>query len=215
MFFAIAYVVFSLLFAATLVPWIVARKRAGLKLRNVFKHRLPGYELGLGRQFASVLPLMKKYNAAAIALLVDEREGVTGAPEHKLAVAERIIAAGARHGLAPSDFVFDAVALGVATVPNSAQITFNTICLLREKLNCNITLGASNAAFGLPGRLQFNAVFLAVAIMHGCNVPITDPMLPELKQALQIAEVLRGTDEYAIEYISAHRARVENVGGSA
>lgn len=152
-----------------------------------------------------VFPLMKQYGAAAVALLVDDSAGVAMDPGVRVSIAERIIDSASAYGLAVHDFIFDCVVLGAATEPHSARVMFETMRRLRESYNCNITLGASNAAFGLPEREIFNAHFLSASMAFGCNVPITDPTVPELKRALMIGDVLRGADDYAIGYISEFR----------
>jgi 5-methyltetrahydrofolate--homocysteine methyltransferase len=152
-----------------------------------------------------VFPLMKRFGTAAVALLVDDSAGVAMDPDVRVRIAERIIDAASEYGLGISDFVFDCVVLGAATEPQSANVMFETMRRLRARYNCNITLGASNAAFGLPEREIFNAHFLSASMAVGCNVPITDPTIPELRRALMIGDVLRGVDEYAIGYISEFR----------
>jgi 5-methyltetrahydrofolate--homocysteine methyltransferase len=152
-----------------------------------------------------IFPLMKQYDAAAVALLVDDSAGIPMDPEMRVKIAERIIDAAAGYGLSVSDFIFDCVVLGSATEPQSANVMFETMRRLRARYNCNITLGASNAAFGLPERELFNAHFLSASMAAGCNVPITDPTIPELRRALMIGDILRGADEYAMGYISEFR----------
>ena len=154
----------------------------------------------------AVFPVMKEFGAAAIALLVDTGEGIAMSAEKRVEIAERILAEAGRYGLGVDDFIFDCVVLGACTEPLSARVTFETMRRLRERLGGNITLGSTNAAFGLPARETFNAHFLSTALAFGCNVPITDPTIPELKQALVIGDVLRGVDEYAINYIRHFRA---------
>jgi 5-methyltetrahydrofolate--homocysteine methyltransferase len=160
---------------------------------------------GETEKMAQVLPLMAKHKAAAIALLVDDNHGISMDVDERLRIAEKIIKEAKPYGLGVGDFIFDAVVLGAATEPQSARLSFETMRRLRENFNCNITLGASNAAYGMPDREYFNAQFLCVGVVNGCNVPITDPTLPELKRALLAAEVLRGVDEYSINYITYFR----------
>ncbi len=160
---------------------------------------------GEEEKMKQIFPLMRQYGAAAVALLVDDSAGIPMQPESRIKIAERIMDSASSFGLGVNDFIFDCVVLGAATEPRSASVMFETMRRLREKYHCNITLGASNAAFGLPEREVFNAHFLSASVAMGCNVPITDLTIPELKRALMIGDVMRGADEYAMNYITEFR----------
>ena len=46
----------------------------------------------------------------------------------------------------------DFACMAVATDPDAALTTLETIRLVRAELGCNITLGGSNVSFGFPER---------------------------------------------------------------
>jgi 5-methyltetrahydrofolate--homocysteine methyltransferase len=76
---------------------------------------------------------------------------------------------------------------------------------LRDELKVNTTCGASNVSFGLPAREGINSAFLAMAISNGLTSAITNPLLPDVRQAIMAADVLMGNDADAAAWIAANR----------
>ncbi len=71
----------------------------------------------------------------------------------------------------------------------------------------NITMGVSNISFGMPDRKHLNSTFIAMAIHAGLTCPITNPMVPEVRLAIQAADLSMGRDEYGMAWIQAYRQR--------
>src|SRR5712692_5624385 len=137
-----------------------------------------------------IFPLVKKHGAAVIGMANDET-GITMVPEERLALARRII---------------EPIAMTVAADPTAGQVTLATMRLIREVLGNNMTCGASNVSFGLPDRATVNAAFLPVAMFAGLTCAITNPLIPEVRRGVLASDLLLGHDEYAMRWISAHRA---------
>lgn len=136
-----------------------------------------------GRKRADiVLSLAKRYNAAVIALTIDE-EGMAKTAQRKLDVARRIydIAVG-EFGLHPSDLVFDALTFTLATgdkeFTNSGVETINGIRMIKQALPGVLTsLGVSNVSFGLfpAARAVLNSVMLHHCVQAGLDMAIVNP----------------------------------------
>ena len=113
-----------------------------------------------------VLPLVKEHGAAVICL--DERRD--GHPADS-----RRAARGLRGGSSTSctasfeipleDIVIDPLAMTVGADPQAVVVTLETIGRIREEFGLNMTLGASNISFGLPGRHALNAAFLVARVV--------------------------------------------------
>ena len=80
-------------------------------------------------------------------------------------------------------------------------MTLGTIKLIHDKLGLNITMGASNISFGLPGRGTLNASFISLAIWAGLTCPIANP--GKIVKAIRAADLIMGRDDYAMRYIAA------------
>jgi 5-methyltetrahydrofolate--homocysteine methyltransferase len=152
-----------------------------------------------------ILPLVKKYGAAVIGMANDET-GITMVPEERLALARRIIERAADYGIPQEDVIIDPIAMTVAADPTAGLVTLATMRLIREVLGNNMTCGASNVSFGLPDRATVNAAFLPLAMYAGLTCAITNPLIPEVRRGVLASDLLLGHDEYAMRWISVHRA---------
>lgn len=158
------------------------------------------------QKLAEILPLVKRFGTAVVAMCMDQ-DGIPGDAEARLDIARRIVDRAEALGIPREDIVVDCACMAVATDPGAALVTLESARLVRSRLGCNITLGASNVSFGYPDRRVLNSAFLPLAIAAGVNCPIVDPTVPEIAKAIQAADVLLNKDEYGMNYIRAYRAR--------
>jgi 5-methyltetrahydrofolate--homocysteine methyltransferase len=152
-----------------------------------------------------ILPVVKKYGAAVIGMSNDET-GITMVPQERVEIARRIIERAKYYGIPAEDVIIDPIAMTVAADPQAGLITLETMRLIKEQLGANMTCGASNVSFGLPDRHILNAAFFSVAMHAGLTCGITNPLVPEVRKAVQASDLLLGHDEYAMRWISAFRA---------
>ncbi len=152
-----------------------------------------------------IFPIAQKHGAAMIAMTADD-DGIPYTPEGRLKCALKIVEEGEKYGFTLDDFIFDCIAIGVATDVGAGRCTMDTMRLIRKELNANITLGASNVSFGMPKRKTLDAYYLAVAITCGMNAPITDITHPALKWAILSADTINGSDKLGMKYIRETRA---------
>jgi len=153
-----------------------------------------------------VLPLVKKYGAAIIALPNDEEE-IPEDPKRRLELVGKIVAAAERHGVPLEDVVIDPLAMPIGADSTLVLKTLETIHLIKQTYGLNMTLGASNVSFGMPQRHAINATFLPMAATVGLTSAIMDARTPEIVTAVKAADLLLGNDEWGGNWISAHRAR--------
>ncbi|MBI2957296.1 MAG: dihydropteroate synthase [Chloroflexi bacterium] len=160
---------------------------------------------GEEKSMAAILPLAAKYGAAVIALCHDE-EGISGEPEKRFAVAQKIIARAREAGLEESDLLFDPLVLPVGVGKTNGTACLATASLLSGRLGMNLTLGASNVSFGLPDRHVVNNSFLCMAIWCGVNAPIVNPGGPGLRESILAADLIAGKDPDCMRYIKNYRS---------
>jgi 5-methyltetrahydrofolate--homocysteine methyltransferase len=151
-----------------------------------------------------VLPLVKRYGAAVVAISNDET-GISEDPDVRFEVAKRIVQRAADHGIPASDVVVDPLVMPIGAMGTAGQQVFRLVRRLHGELRVNTTCGASNISFGLPDRMVVSGTFLAMAISHGMTSAITNPMNPQVKQAVLAADVLMGHDQDCANWIRAHR----------
>ena len=104
------------------------------------------------------------------------------------------------------DMVIDPLALSVGADQQAAVTTLETARLITQELGVNMTLGGSNVSFGLPDREGINGLFLGLVLAAGVTCPIVNPK--KARQAILVADLLLGKDEYAMRYISYVRERL-------
>ena len=151
-----------------------------------------------------VLPLVKKYGAAVVAISNDDT-GISVDPDVRFAVAKRIVERAADHGIPREDIIVDPLVMPIGAMRTAGRQVFALLNRLRDELKVNTTCGASNVSFGLPAREGINAAFLSMAISNGLTSAITNPLQPTLREAIMAADVLMGNDADANAWIAAHR----------
>jgi 5-methyltetrahydrofolate--homocysteine methyltransferase len=181
---------------------IVAALQAGLA---VYKGKpLVNSVTGEEERLEAVLPLVKKYNAAVIAISNDET-GISEDPDVRFAVAKKIVERAADHGVPRHDVVVDPLVMPVGAINDAGARLMSLIRRLREELKVNTSCGASNFSFGLPNRRGLNAGFLPMMIGAGLTSAIMNPMHPEDRQAILGADVVMGHDPNCAAWIRAYR----------
>jgi 5-methyltetrahydrofolate--homocysteine methyltransferase len=158
-------------------------------------------------RLAAVLPLVKKYDAAVVALPNDEDEIPMEAGK-RLALTEKIVrVATEEYGIAIDDIVIDPLAMPIGADSTVGLTTLETIRGIRERWGLNTTCGASNVSFGMPARHAINAAWLPLAMSAGMTSAIMDARTPHVMDAVRAADLLLGNDEWGVSWIGAHRAR--------
>jgi 5-methyltetrahydrofolate--homocysteine methyltransferase len=153
---------------------------------------------GEEKSLGAILPLAKEYGAAVIGLVMDD-DGITQDPQKRLRIAEKILERALGLGISQEDVIIDPLAMAVSADPGACLVTLETIRLVREKLGLNITQGASNISFGLPGRDYLNIAHMVLSIWNGLTCPIANPA--KITSIVRATDLVRGRDDYAIRFV--------------
>jgi len=153
---------------------------------------------GEEKALAAVLPLAKEYDAAVIGLVMDD-DGITHDPEKRLKIAEKILERATGMGIKEENVVIDPLAMAVSADPMACMVTLETIRLVHEKLGLNITQGASNMSFGLPGREHLNNAHMALSIWNGLTCPIANPN--KITAFVRAVDLVRNRDDFAMRFV--------------
>ncbi|MGW8886959.1 methionine synthase [Streptomyces sp. NPDC055749] len=185
--------------------------RAGLeKLGGRAVINSVNYEDGDGPEsrFAKVTALAQEHGAALIALTIDE-EGQARTPEHKVAIAERLIEdLTGNWGVHESDILIDTLTFTICTgQEESRKDGIATIEAIRElkrrRPDVQTTLGLSNISFGLnpAARVVLNSVFLDECVKAGL-----DSAIVHASKILPIARLEEEQVKVALDLIYDRRA---------
>ncbi len=190
---------------------IVAALQAGLA---AYKGKpLVNSVTGEEERLESVLPLVKKYGAAVVAISNDET-GISEDPDVRFAVARKIVHRAADHGIPASDIVVDPLVMPIGAINQAGVQVMHLVRRLRNELKVNTTCGASNVSFGLPAREGVSAAFLTMAIGAGMTSAIMNPLHLEIVKACMAADVMMGHDPDCARWIRRFReAPVMQAGG--
>jgi 5-methyltetrahydrofolate--homocysteine methyltransferase len=151
-----------------------------------------------------VLPLVKKYGAAVVAISNDET-GISEDPDVRFEVAKKIVERAADFGIPRADVVVDPLVMPVGALNLAGLAAMRLIRRLRDELGVNTTCGASNISFGLPNRHALNASFLSMAIGSGMTSAIMNPLHAEEMAGVMGADVMMGHDPECRRWIKRFR----------
>ncbi|MDM7491002.1 methionine synthase [Rhodococcus sp. GXMU-t2271] len=134
---------------------------------------------GPGSRFERIMEHVVEHGAAVVALTIDE-EGQARTAEHKVRIAERLIAdLTGNWGLGEDDIIVDALTFPISTgqeeVRRDAIETIEAIReIKRRHPRVHFTLGISNVSFGLnpAARQVLNSVFLHECVQAGLDTAI-------------------------------------------
>jgi 5-methyltetrahydrofolate--homocysteine methyltransferase len=181
---------------------IVAALEAGLA---VYKGKpLVNSVTGEEERLESVLPLVKKYGAAVVAISNDET-GISEDPDVRFEVAKKIVHRARDHGIPVSDVVVDPLVMPIGAINQAGVQVMRLLGRLKNELKVNTTCGASNISFGLPAREGVTAAFLTIAIGAGMTSAIMNPMHVEIVKACMGADVMMGHDPDCARWIRRFR----------
>lgn len=152
----------------------------------------------------TVLPLVKKHNAAVIGLAMDD-SGIPETPELRLQVARKIVERAQDHGIHPADVVVDPLVLPIGASPMAGKVVLETLRLVKTELGVNTVCGASNISFGLPNRPALNAAFLSMTVAAGITAVIANPTDETSRKGILAGDVLMANDEHCMNWIKANR----------
>ncbi len=184
---------------------IVAALQAGLEVYQ--GKALLNSVTGEEERLESVLPLVKKYGCAVVAISNDET-GISEDPNVRFEVAKKIVYRAKDYGIPSSDIVVDPLVMPIGALNSAGMQVIKLVRRLQEELKVNTTCGASNVSFGLPNRNGINAAFLTMAIASGLTSAITNPLHESVMQAVLGADVMMGNDPNCVRWIKRYRQPV-------
>ncbi|UKS28997.1 methionine synthase [Paenibacillus sp. HWE-109] len=172
-------------------------------------------------KFEGILPLIKRYGAAVVCILIDER-GQAVSREAKIEVATRSYELlTEKYGMNPEDIIFDPnmfpVGSGDPQYIGSAVETIEGIKMIKEKYpKAKTILGLSNISFGLPdaGREVLNSVYLYHCTKAGLDYAIVNTekleryaSIPDTERHLAEELIYNTTDETLAQFVAHFREK--------
>ncbi|NFQ66464.1 homocysteine S-methyltransferase family protein [Clostridium sporogenes] len=157
----------------------------------------------------NLLPLIKKYGAAVVALTLDDK-GIPKKAEERLKIAEKIVNKALYYGIKRENIFIDCLVLTASAQQEDVRETLKAVTLVKEKLKVKTILGVSNISFGLPNRELINKTFLAMSLQSGLDLPILNPNNKEMINIINAFKVLNNQDIGAANYIEMYANETSN-----
>lgn len=157
---------------------------------------------GEEHSLTKVLPMIREYGAAVIGLVQDD-EGIPKDADRRVAIAHKIVNRAEAVGIPREDIIIDCLVFAIGADPGSGKAVIESIRRIEAELGVNLTLGASNVSFGLPGRVILNNAFVATAIAAGTTCLIVD--VAKVRTTVLATDLILGKDNRARRYIAAYR----------
>ena len=157
------------------------------------------------QRMESILPLVKEFDASVVCLTMDD-EGMPEDYNGRVEITDNIVAIFKENGIPVKRAYFDHLVRPASTNPGQARFVLDAITYTKKTYpDAHIALGLSNISFGIPGRNNFNRVFLAMLVAAGCDGAIFDPTEKDMMLTLCSARAVLGLDEYCMDYIKKMR----------
>lgn len=158
---------------------------------------------GEDKNLATLLPIAKKYGAAVVCLTMDSG-GIPQNAQERMDIARKIIQKALEIGIPQEDLLVDCLALTVSAQQKDCFETLGAMAQLRDEFGVQLVLGVSNISFGLPNRELVNHSFLTLAMANGLTLPILNPNIPSMMDAVGAYRVLSGYDVDSEAFIARH-----------
>ena len=154
----------------------------------------------------SFTPLLSEHQCGVVGLCVSDAGMPTGVDD-RLATVDAMI----EHLTGKCGKKIEEIYLDLGVFPVSAQpkapmdMAIAVEKVMAKYPGVHTIAGLSNVSFGLPERRTLNLTFLALLISRGLDAAICDPNTVGLHATIKAAELLSNRDEFAMNYITAHR----------
>jgi 5-methyltetrahydrofolate--homocysteine methyltransferase len=157
-------------------------------------------------RFDRLLPVVANTDLKVVALCMSD-EGMPETVEARLAIADKLINALVRSGVALENIHVDPLVQPMSVNNGFGMEFLNAIQAIRERFpGVHTMCGLSNISFGLPARKHLNQTFMAMAIAKGLDGAIVNPLDARMMATIVAAETLAGRDGYCMKYLKAFRA---------
>lgn len=165
-------------------------------------------------RLTGVLPIAAEHGCPTIALCMDER-GIPKSVAARLEVIRHVMEATRRAGMPDDQVYIDPLLLTIATDIEAGNVALDTMRAVRAEFPAaHLTVGLSNASFGLPARSLINRTFLVLAMSAGLDTAIANPLDREVRAAMLSADLLLGRDKHCLTYLRAHRTGLLEAGAA-
>ncbi|MCE1247972.1 MAG: dihydropteroate synthase [Firmicutes bacterium] len=150
-----------------------------------------------------LLPLALEHNSSLICLLMSDA-GIPHDINGKMEIAVELFETVVGSGMDSSKIFFDPILLPISNAQKDVFESFELMDQLRMLTSPapNIIVGLSNLSQKAKYRSLLNRTYCTMAMSHGLNAAILDPMDEKLMHSVKTAEILLNEKLYAKSYLT-------------
>ncbi len=183
--------------------------RAGLEVYDPSKARPAINSTNLEEDRLSLIPMAKEFNAILFGNGSSD-EGMPYSSEERVSNMTELMRLMDEVDIPMEDRFLDPLVFPVGAGADYGMHYLGAVKELRETYpDVHIFGGLSNISFGLPGRKVVNNAFNILAIQHGCDSLMIDPIMNPPQDLLEFklaSDVALGKDDFAVKYIEYWRS---------
>ena len=157
-------------------------------------------------RFDPMIKYLKGKECRVIALCMDD-SGMPKSVDDIFNRAKTLVTELENIGFKRHDIFIDPLIQPMSVAAENGTIVMNAVeRIMTELKGGHTTGGLSNISYGLPQRKMVNRVFLAMMMARGYDSAIMDPMDREIMAVLKTADMIKGNDNFCMNYIKGVRA---------
>ncbi len=157
-------------------------------------------------RFDAMIPFLKGKECKIIALCMDD-SGMPKSFEDIVGRARSIVQELENIGMKREDIFIDPLIQPMSVDSQNGVMVMKAVkAIMTEIEGVHTTGGLSNISYGLPQRKIINRNFLVMMMAHGFDAAIMDPLDRDIMAVLRTSEMLKGEDNFCMNYLKAVRA---------
>ena len=157
-------------------------------------------------RFDPMMQYLKGKECRIIALCMDD-SGMPKSVDDIFGRAKTLVSELEGIGFARDDIFIDPLIQPMSVAPENGTMAMDAVeKIMTELEGVHTTGGLSNISYGLPQRKMVNRIFLAMMMAKGFDSAIMDPLDKEIMAVLKTADMLKGADNFCMNYLKAVRA---------
>jgi 5-methyltetrahydrofolate--homocysteine methyltransferase len=157
-------------------------------------------------RFDAMMPFLKGKECKIIALCMDD----SGMPKNANDIfnrAKSIVGELEAIGFKRQDIYVDPLIQPMSVDKDNGNMAMDAVKAIMTGLEgVHTTGGLSNISYGLPQRKIINRIFLSMMMKVGFDSAIMDPLDNEIMAAMKTADMLKGNDNFCMNYLKGVRA---------
>jgi 5-methyltetrahydrofolate--homocysteine methyltransferase len=157
-------------------------------------------------RFEALLPIVSAHECQIVALCMSD-SGMPETAEDRFAIAQDLVNKLVQNKVKEENIYVDPLVQPVSTNDTYGREFLKAINMIMTQIpGVHTICGLSNISYGLPKRGLLNRTFMSMAIAHGLDGAIVNPLDKQMMATIAASDALAGNDQFCMNYLNAYRA---------